>query len=129
MQGHGLMYGRDLGAWHEALASGVRAPGMVMGRNPNAHIDGLLRGALDTGWLALARLPAPLREQLMPLFQAWQRHGLAALTEDRLELTLAGRFWNVNLQAGLFEFLQLNPLDGGAASDAHPAEAVRHSLV
>ena len=27
-------------------------------------------------------------------------------------LTLAGRFWNVNLQAGLFEFLQLNPLGG-----------------
>lgn len=127
--GHGLMYGRDLALWHEALASGVRAPGMVMGRNPNAHIDGLLRGALDTGWLALARLPAPLREQLMPLFQAWQRHGLAALMEERLELTLAGRFWNVNLQAGLFEFLQLNPLGGGAESCAHPAEAVRHSLV
>ncbi|MBV7438897.1 heme anaerobic degradation radical SAM methyltransferase ChuW/HutW [Aeromonas sp. sif2416] len=129
VQGHGLMYGRDLGAWHEALASGVRAPGMVMGRNPNAHIDGLLRGALDTGWLALARLPAPLREQLMPLFQAWQRHGLAVLTEERLELTLAGRFWNVNLQAGLFEFLQLNPLGGEAASGAQPAGAVRHSLV
>ena len=129
VQGHGLMYGRDLGAWHEALASGVRAPGMVMGRNPNAHIDGLLRGALDTGWLALARLPAPLREQLMPLFQAWQRHGLAELMEERLELTLAGRFWNVNLQAGLFEFLQLNPLGGGAERPAQPTGVVRHSLV
>ena len=129
VQGHGLMYGRDLGAWHEALASGVRAPGMVMGRNPNAHIDGLLRGALDTGWLALTRLPPSLRTHLLPLFQAWQRHGLAELMEERLELTLAGRFWNVNLQAGLFEFLQLNPLGGGAASSAHPAEAVRHALV
>ncbi|MBV7597121.1 heme anaerobic degradation radical SAM methyltransferase ChuW/HutW [Aeromonas sp. sia0103] len=129
VQGHGLMYGRDLALWHEALASGVRAPGMVMGRNPNAHIDGLLRGALDTGWLALTRLPPSLRTHLLPLFQAWQRHGLAALTEERLELTLAGRFWNVNLQAGLFEFLQLNPLGGGAESGAHPAGAVRHSLV
>ncbi|MNF02656.1 coproporphyrinogen III oxidase [compost metagenome] len=68
----------------------------------------------------------------MPLFMAWQRHGLAELTEQRLELTLAGRFWNVNLQAGLFEFLQLNPLGGGPAPSAnlgHPGGAVRHSLV
>lgn len=65
--GHGLMYGRDLAPWHDALASGKRAPGMVMGRNPNARMDGLLRGALDSGVLALDRLPAPLLTHLMPL--------------------------------------------------------------
>jgi len=128
VHGHGLMYGRDLALWHEALADGVRAPGMVMGQNPNAPMDGLLRGALDSGRLTLDRLPAPLRAHLLPLFQAWQLHGLAALTEDKLVLTLAGRFWNVNLQAGLFEFLQLNPL-GGVQSAVHSTEAVRHSLV
>ena len=128
VHGHGLMYGRDLALWHEALADGVRAPGMVMGQNPNALMDDLLRGALDSGRLALDRLPAPLRAHLLPLFQAWQLHGLAALTEDKLVLTLAGRFWNVNLQAGLFEFLQLNPL-GGVQSAVHSTEAVRHSLV
>lgn len=128
VHGHGLMYGRDLALWHEALAGGVRAPGMVMGQNPNALMDGLLRGALDSGRLTLDRLPAPLRVHLLPLFQAWQLHGLAALTEDKLVLTLAGRFWNVNLQAGLFEFLQLNPL-GGVQNAVHSTEAVRHSLV
>ena len=128
VHGHGLMYGRDLALWHEALAGGVRAPGMVMGQNPNAPMDGLLRGALDSGRLTLDRLPAPLRAHLLPLFQAWQLHGLAALTEDKLVLTLAGRFWNVNLQAGLFEFLQLNLL-GGVQSAVHSTEAVRHSLV
>lgn len=129
VHGHGLMYGRDLTAWHEALASNVRAPGMVMGRNSNARIDGLLRGALDTGWLALDRLPVPLQARLKPLFEAWQHHGLAELSADRLELTLAGRFWNVNLQAGLFEFLQLNAPGGEPAKAGHPGEAVRHSLV
>ncbi|MGY3894733.1 heme anaerobic degradation radical SAM methyltransferase ChuW/HutW [Aeromonas enterica] len=126
VHGHGLMYGRDLALWHEALAGGVRAPGMVMEKNPNALMDGLLRGALDSGWLTLDRLPASLRAHLLPLFEAWQRHGLATLTPARLELTLAGRFWNVNLQAGLFEYLQLNPLAG---SDAALADMVRHSLV
>ena len=128
VHGHGLMYGRDLALWHEALAGGVRAPGMVMGKNPNALMDGLLRGALDSGWLTLARLPASLRAHLLPLFEAWQRHGLATLTQARLELTLAGRFWNVNLQAGMFEYLQLNPLAGSDAAPA-PADMVRHSLV
>ncbi|KFN19541.1 heme anaerobic degradation radical SAM methyltransferase ChuW/HutW [Aeromonas bestiarum] len=128
VHGHGLMYGRDLALWHEALAGGVRAPGMVMGKNPNALMDGLLRGALDSGWLTLDRLPASLRAHLLPLFEAWQRHGLATLTPARLELTLAGRFWNVNLQAGLFEYLQLNPLAGSDAAPA-PADMVRHSLV
>jgi oxygen-independent coproporphyrinogen-3 oxidase len=123
------MYGRDLALWHEALAADLRAPGMVMGRNPNGRLDGLLRGALDSGWLVQARLPTPLRAHLHPLFEAWQQHGLATLSEARLELTLAGRFWNVNLQAGLFEYLQLNPLAGSGMAPADPAQAVRHSLV
>ena len=129
IHGHGLMYGRDLVAWHEALAAGLRAPGMVMRPNPNAPVDGLLRGGLDTGWLALGRLPSPLRTHLLPLFERWQQHGLAELTGETLALTLAGRFWNVNLQAGLFEYLQLNPLAGSDGAPAHPADMVRHSLV
>ena len=51
---------------------------MVMGRNPNGRLDGLLRGALDSGWLVLARLPASLRAHLHPCSRpgsstGWQR--------------------------------------------------------
>ncbi|MDF2415594.1 hypothetical protein [Aeromonas sp. 1HA1] len=35
----------------------------------------------------------------------------------------------VNLQAGLFEFLQRNPLAGSDIVPAHSADMVRHSLV
>ena len=130
IHGHGLMYGRDLAAWHEALAAGLRAPGMVMRPNPSASIDGLLRGGLDTGWLALGRLPPSLRAHLLPLFERWQQHGLAELAGETLALTLAGRFWTVNLQAGLFEYLQSNPLGGEAATHAaHPGGARHHSRV
>ena len=130
IHGHGLMYGRDLGAWHQALAADLRAPGMVMRPNPNGPMDGLLRGGLDTGWLALGRLPSPVRAHLLPLFERWQQHGLAELIGETLALTLAGRFWNVNLQAGLFEYLQSNPLGGEAATPAaHPGGARHHSRV
>ncbi len=128
IHGHGLMQGRDLAAWHEALAEGRRPPGMVMGQNPDGRIDGLLRGGLDAGWLDLTCLPAPLRAHLLPLFERWQAHGLAELGLARLELTLAGRFWNVNLQAGLFEYLQSNPLGGEAATHAvHPGGTLHRS--
>lgn len=128
IHGHGLMQGRDLAAWHKALAEGRRPPGMVMGPNPDVRIDGLLRGGLDAGWLDLTCLPAPLRAHLLPLFERWQAHGLAELGRERLELTLAGRFWNVNLQAGLFEYLQSNPLGGEAATPAvHPGGTRHHS--
>ncbi|MGY3868062.1 heme anaerobic degradation radical SAM methyltransferase ChuW/HutW [Aeromonas crassostreae] len=127
---HGFMYGRDLASWHEALTAGVRAPGMVMRPNPNASIDGLLRGGLDTGWLALECLPPPLRGHLLPLFERWQQHGLAELIGEILALTLAGRFWNVNLQVGLFEYLQANPLEGEAATPAaYPGGTRHHSPV
>ena len=113
-----------------AGAAGQRAPGMVMRPNPNAPVDGLLRGGLDTGWLALGRLPPSLRTHLLPLFERWQQHGLAELTGETLALTLAGRFWNVNLQAGLFEYLQSNPMGGEAATlAAHPGGARHHSRV
>lgn len=131
IHGHGLMQGRDLAAWHEALAEGRRPPGMVMGQTPDVRIDGLLRGGLDAGWLDLTCLPAPLRAHLLPLFERWQAHGLAELGQERLELTLAGRFWNVNLQAGLFEYVQRNPLageQGGAGSSGNRA-AVHPTLV
>ena len=129
VHGHGLMYGRDLTPWHQALAAGRRAPGMVMGRNPHAELDALLRGALDTGGLVLALLPDDVKAHLLPLFQAWQQHGLAVLIGERLELTLAGRFWTVNLQAGLFEYVQLKPRAGADAASAHPTGAAGHSLV
>ncbi len=68
---------------------------------------------------------------MLPLFERWQAHGLAELGQERLELTLAGRFWNVNLQAGLFEYVQRNPLageQGGAGSSGNRA-AVHPTLV
>lgn len=128
IHGHGIMYGRDLAQWHEAQEQARRAPGMVTGRNPNARLDGVLRGALDSGVLALECLPASLRRHLMPLFGAWQHNGLVERCGERLQLTLAGRFWCVNLQAGLFEFLQQNPLSGGVYPQLGTA-ALHHSLV
>ena len=80
----------------------------------------------------MSQLPQGLVSHLMPLFEAWLRHGLARLSAERLALTLAGRFWNVNLQAGLFEYLRCNPpggIKGGEKPSGHPGKMAGHALV
>ncbi|WP_394203136.1 heme anaerobic degradation radical SAM methyltransferase ChuW/HutW [Shewanella waksmanii] len=114
IHGHACMNGRDLKAWHQAhqhatTSTPVQVPQMMMTPNPKAQLDAIFKRGLDTGLLNLALLPTALANHLMPLFNKWQQNGLATVQQQQLELTLAGRFWNVNLQTGLFEFLAKNP--------------------
>lgn len=110
-----LMNGRDLAGWHAALEKQERVPGMVIVSAPHAAKEGAVRHAMDCGVLPYSLLPSDQRALLMALFAIWQQHGLAECGQDALTLTLAGRFWTVNLQAGLFECL-----------DAHREAPVGH---
>lgn len=115
IHGHCVMNGRDLSTWHDAIKAGVKVPGMVMSINEKNDIDKVIKKGLDSGTLRLAELSMTLRDHLRPLFIKWQENGLAKLEGEQLYLTLAGRFWSVNMQAGLFEYLATNPLLGQAA--------------
>jgi len=115
IHGHGVMNGRDLSAWHDAIKASVKVPGMVMSINEKNHIDKVIKKGLDGGTLTLAELSISLRVHLQPLFIKWQENGLGELVDGKLCLTLAGRFWSVNMQAGLFEYLATNPLLAEAA--------------
>ncbi|WP_153912995.1 heme anaerobic degradation radical SAM methyltransferase ChuW/HutW [Shewanella sp. TC10] len=124
IHGHGMMNARDLSEWHQAhesqtseLASikapvkdPVRVPGMALSPNPSAAFDAVFKRGLDSGVLAFNKVEAEVLAHLQPLFAAWQQNGLATLDDKALSLTLAGRFWNVNMQTGLFEFLATNPI-------------------
>ncbi|NQZ91725.1 MAG: heme anaerobic degradation radical SAM methyltransferase ChuW/HutW [Moritella sp.] len=115
IHGHGVMNGRDLSTWHDAIKAGVKVPGMAMSINENNHVDKVIKKGLDSGTLKLAELSMSLRVHLQPLFIKWQEHGLAVLEGEQLCLTLAGRFWSINMQTGLFEYLATNPLLAQAA--------------
>ncbi|CAH0991567.1 Anaerobilin synthase [Sinobacterium norvegicum] len=116
IHGHSLMNGRKIKAWRQALASDVsiatpcRVPGMVIAPNSSAAFDSTIKRGLDRGILPLDQLEQTMIEQLKPLFNAWQNNGLAILDRQHLKLTLAGRFWNVNLQTGLFDYLTKNSI-------------------
>ncbi|WP_257985276.1 hypothetical protein [Shewanella sp. GutCb] len=117
IHGHGVMNARSLTNWHLAHsqptdvideATPTKVPGMALSPNPSAELDAIFKRGLDGGTLQFSQLEASLQQQLQPLFHAWQTNGLAQLNNDSLTLTLAGRFWNVNMQTGLFEFLAEN---------------------
>lgn len=130
IHGYGLMNKRDLTQWHltdDAANSSTTAitvpklvPAMVMSTNPNAKLDSKLKAGLDRGELELTQFEPEFITHLMPLFNAWQTNGLVQLSAadnsttsnslpQCLKQTLAGRFWNVNLQTGLFAYLKENP--------------------
>ncbi|WP_144206756.1 heme anaerobic degradation radical SAM methyltransferase ChuW/HutW [Shewanella donghaensis] len=121
IHGHGLMNARNLSEWQQAhtahkeisekesLKTPTQVPAMVLTPNPSAAFDAVFKRGLDSGTLAFSAIETSLINHLLPLFKAWQHHGLATLSESNLSLTLAGRFWNVNMQTGLFEYLSSNP--------------------
>lgn len=120
IHGYSMMNARSLTEWHQAqqqpctigndasLSTPHNVPGMMFTPNPSAKLDAIFKRGLDSGKLQFNQLETHLVEQLQPLFEAWQSNGLAQLSSNALTLTLAGRFWNVNMQTGLFEFLTEN---------------------
>ena len=126
IHGHGIMNARDLSHWHQAQSQATdttmttdtlpsQVPGMIMSPNPSAALDSQFKAGLDSGVLALSDFDTELVSHLMPLFSAWQTHGLVKLSGRIMTQTLAGRFWNVNLQTGLFAYLKQNPFESCAS--------------
>ncbi|MCW3172926.1 heme anaerobic degradation radical SAM methyltransferase ChuW/HutW [Shewanella subflava] len=125
IHGYSMMNARGLSEWHQAqvttesyssdasLAAKLapaKVPAMTLSPNPLVHFDAIFKRGLDSGVLDFNNLAPKVVAHLKPLFEAWQQHGLATLDDNGLSLTLAGRFWNVNMQTGLFEFFDKNPI-------------------
>ncbi|BAJ03536.1 heme anaerobic degradation radical SAM methyltransferase ChuW/HutW [Shewanella violacea] len=123
IHGHGMMNARDLSNWHQAQTPDsvtdtlpLRVPGMVMSPNPSAALDSQFKAGLDHGELVLSEFDTEMVDHLMPLFYAWQTNGLVKISDKIMTQTLAGRFWNVNLQTGLFAYLNQNAFESCASS-------------
>jgi oxygen-independent coproporphyrinogen-3 oxidase len=91
------------------------APGVagLMRQSPHRHLFNRIKGELECGRLRLDALAATLRQGsalrleavVGPLFDHWQEAGLLTRDDRWLELTLAGRFWQVPLTQNLLLWL------------------------
>lgn len=110
VNGYGVMLHRSLDSYSAAVNAGEK-PIMVM-TTPHAdyRLHGLIGAGFDLGYLNLAKIQQAsgidLAQQCKPLFAAWQHNGLAVLDGPFIALTLAGQFWQVNLQQALLNYIE-----------------------
>ena len=101
INGVALMQQRELQPYQAACEAGAWPVAMMMAPPPHFRRDGLLKSGFDKGLLD-GRLwreqgHPELFDALRPLLAFWQQRALLTLGDEQAELTLAGRFWNVNL--------------------------------
>ncbi len=122
----------DLTEHAERARQGGTPPlGGLMRQSSQAPLLNFIKGSLERGRLdqhALAeRLEAAtgldLERTTGPLFAQWEHAGLLTRDARWLDLTLAGRFWQVALTQNLLEWLEQIIRDGPALSDRTAALA------
>ncbi|BDY04268.1 heme anaerobic degradation radical SAM methyltransferase ChuW/HutW [Ferrimonas sp. YFM] len=107
--GYALMQPRDLELYQGAVEVNEWPVMMLMPKGEEG-VKAALVGACDKGFIHRSLLGDPLYHHAMPLFEAWQKRGLAEISTDAVAFTLAGRFWQVNLCNGLLSYINSNPM-------------------
>lgn len=128
INGVALMQHRVLESYQTQCAEGRWPLAMMMAPAVYAARDGLLKASFDRGLLDHQRLADAgfphLFAQLRPLLAAWADRGLLQLDDQQATLTLAGRFWSVNLAQGALQALAT--YDPAAAAQQRPGHPGGH---
>ncbi|WP_082674102.1 heme anaerobic degradation radical SAM methyltransferase ChuW/HutW [Thiohalocapsa sp. ML1] len=103
------------------VASGAPVVAGLMRQSPHRRLFNRIKGELEQGRLDTAVAAAALRRDAgldwqalaEPLLAQWQAAGLLTRDGDWAELTLAGRFWQVQLTLNLLEWLNQALMRGG----------------
>ena len=106
-----VMQTSDVDVYEEKVSQGLKPLAMVAGATPHNALVGRLRGDMDRGFLSLDDLERefglPVGKCLSPLFDLWERRGLVNQSTGRIDLTLAGQVWNVEMIQAAIGFLQM----------------------
>lgn len=106
-----IMQESDVDRYEEKIRSGQKPIAFLTEKTPFHFLVGQLRGDLDRGFLSLDELEnkyhVPVKRYLSPLFDLWEQRGLVNQSTGRIELTLAGQVWNVEMTQAAIGFLQM----------------------
>lgn len=100
----------DIAAWRESVEAGRKPLAMAVRPDPRwklykAVTEGMERGVLNLSALE-SEFGEALRESCKPVLDQWERAGLVTWAGDFLVLTVAGQFWQVNLNQLLLDCLK-----------------------
>ena len=109
----------DIAAWRESVEAGRKPLAMAVLPAPRwklckAVTEGMERGALNLSALE-SEFDEPLCDICRPVLEQWERAGLVTWAGDFLVLTVAGQFWQVNLNQLLLDYLKHAPGQSGRA--------------
>lgn len=123
--GLSIMQSRDMETYIKAIKNRQFPVMGAMHTASNALLINTVKAAFDRGVLAKRDLNqvanAPYFEELMPLFEAWQKNQLVEVNGDYLTLTLAGQFWATTLAQNLIQTIQTS--NNQKSSLMHPHHA------
>ncbi len=117
--------------YRRRIARGLSPVAQLMRHSPYHRLFNLIKAGMERGHLDSARLAVVLAESTGldldalagPLFAQWQRAGLLTRDGDWLDLTQAGRFWQVTMTQSLLEWLHQCIGDQQARSAAEAVDA------
>lgn len=96
--------------WLDAVSAGQKPVATLVRPDAHFYFFRAVAAALEQGWMDLADMEntfaLPLRTWLEPLLEQWGRAGLVELRGEKLVLTLAGQFWQVNISQLMQDFLK-----------------------
>lgn len=100
----------DVAAWRESVEAGRKPLAMAVLPEPRWKLYKAVTEGMERGMLNLSALESEfgeaLRENCKPVLAQWERAGLVAWNGDFLVLTVAGQFWQVNLNQLLLDYLK-----------------------
>jgi anaerobilin synthase len=125
----------DMTAYAECVRQGRPPMGGLMRQSPHHRLFNFITGSLERGRLDRSALAERLRAATGldldriagPLIAQWVQAGLLDIEDRWLDLTLAGRFWQVTLTQNLRDWLEQSIRERPTSAD-RPAALDRGSI-
>lgn len=112
LNGYSFRNDGDLTNYMTRTEAGEKPFSFLMKQPKNAALFNQIKGQMEQGSLNIAALLRELGptfgENAFPLIEQWRDAGLLTFDGDWMDLTTAGRFWQVTLTVNLLEWIQLN---------------------
>lgn len=108
LRGHFCFMTSDLADYLAQRRAGAKPLAGLASPPAQLELMRSLSTQLERGWLDLPRATRDIGfdacSEFDPLLRQWERAGLLTRRGDRIDLTLAGQFWQVNLVQGLLDW-------------------------
>lgn len=116
LNGYSYRVGGDLNTYQDKIEASENPVAGLMKQSPYFELFNPIKGGMERGRLNLEWVSGELKRQTSldlndiagPLFEQWQHAGLLVSKDGWIDLTTAGRFWQVTMTQNLLEWLNQN---------------------